>query len=62
MLDTKEGSMSYDWADKDGETPREKMVDFHTFKPWNWLIVGGTYTEEITREAGQLRNRYACSA
>ncbi|SHN39983.1 methyl-accepting chemotaxis protein-2, aspartate sensor receptor [Duganella sacchari] len=59
MLDTKEGSMRYDWADKDGETPREKMVEFHTFKPWNWLIVGGTYTEEITREAGQLRNRYA---
>jgi len=59
MLDTKEGSISYDWADKDGETPREKMVEFHTFKPWNWLIVGGTYTEEITREAAQLRNRYA---
>ncbi|MFS2002010.1 Cache 3/Cache 2 fusion domain-containing protein [Duganella sp. CT11-25] len=59
MLEAKEGSMRYDWADKDGETPREKMVEFHTFKPWNWLIVGGTYTEEITREAGQLRNRYA---
>jgi methyl-accepting chemotaxis protein-2 (aspartate sensor receptor) len=59
MLDIKEGSMRYDWADKDGESPREKMVEFHTFKPWNWLIVGGTYTEEITREAAQLRNRYA---
>jgi methyl-accepting chemotaxis protein len=59
MLDAKEGSMTYQWADKDGESPREKMVDFHTFKPWNWLIVGGTYTEEITKEAAQLRNRYA---
>jgi methyl-accepting chemotaxis protein len=59
MLEAKEGSMSYNWADKDGESPREKMVDFHTFKPWNWLIVGGTYTEEITKEAAQLRNRYA---
>jgi methyl-accepting chemotaxis protein-2 (aspartate sensor receptor) len=59
MLDAKEGGLSYDWADKDGESAREKMVEFHTFKPWNWLIVGGTYTEEITREAAQLRNRYA---
>jgi methyl-accepting chemotaxis protein-2 (aspartate sensor receptor) len=59
MLDAREGSLSYDWADKDGDAPREKMVEFHTFKPWNWLIVGGTYTEEITHEAGQLRNRYA---
>jgi methyl-accepting chemotaxis protein-2 (aspartate sensor receptor) len=59
MLEAKSGSMTYDWADKDSETPREKMVEFHTFKPWNWLIVGGTYTEEITQEAGQLRNRYA---
>ncbi|MTV39825.1 methyl-accepting chemotaxis protein [Duganella radicis] len=59
MLEAKSGSMTYDWADKAGETPREKMVDFHTFKPWNWLIAGGTYTEEITQEAGQLRNRYA---
>ncbi len=59
MLDAKEGSLTYDWAEKDGASPREKMVEFHTFKPWNWLIVGGTYTEEITREAAQLRNRYA---
>jgi methyl-accepting chemotaxis protein-2 (aspartate sensor receptor) len=59
MLDAKEGSLTYDWADKDNGAAREKMVEFHTFKPWNWLIVGGTYTEEITREAAQLRNRYA---
>jgi methyl-accepting chemotaxis protein-2 (aspartate sensor receptor) len=59
MLDAKQGSMTYEWADKDDDAPREKMVDFHTFKPWNWLIVGGTYTEEITKEAAQLRNRYA---
>ena len=59
MLEAKEGSMAYNWADSASATPREKMVEFHTFKAWNWLIVGGTYTEEITREAGQLRNRYA---
>ena len=59
MLEQKDGGTTYDWIEKEGAAPREKMVEFHTFKPWNWLIVGGTYTEEITREAGQLSNRYA---
>ncbi|MHA4871144.1 methyl-accepting chemotaxis protein [Duganella sp. PWIR1] len=59
MLEAKSGGLSYDWADQAGDAPREKMVEFHTFKPWNWLIVGGTYTEEITHEAATLRNRYA---
>ncbi|USX12107.1 Cache 3/Cache 2 fusion domain-containing protein [Oxalobacteraceae bacterium OTU3CAMAD1] len=59
MLKAKEGSMLYDWPDADGKEPREKMVEFKTFKDWNWLIVGGTYTEEITREAATLRNTYA---
>jgi methyl-accepting chemotaxis protein-2 (aspartate sensor receptor) len=35
------------------------MISFNTFGPWNWLIAGGTYTEEITREAQQLRSHYA---
>ena len=59
MLEAKSGGMTYNWAASDGEAPREKMVEFHTFKDWNWLIVGGTYTDEITREAATLRNRYA---
>jgi methyl-accepting chemotaxis protein-2 (aspartate sensor receptor) len=59
MLKAKEGSMTYDWPDADDKAPREKMVEFKTFKDWNWLIVGGTYTEEITREAASLRNTYA---
>ncbi|SEN92268.1 methyl-accepting chemotaxis protein-2, aspartate sensor receptor [Duganella sp. CF517] len=59
MLTAKQGSMTYDWPDADGKEPREKMVEFKTFKDWNWLIVGGTYTEEITREAATLRNTYA---
>jgi methyl-accepting chemotaxis protein-2 (aspartate sensor receptor) len=59
MLAAKQGSMTYDWPDADGKELREKMVEFKTFKDWNWLIVGGTYTEEITHEAAALRNRYA---
>ena len=59
MLEAKSGGMSYNWAASENESPRQKMVEFHTFKDWNWLIVGGTYTDEITSEAATLRNRYA---
>src|SRR5205823_1951751 len=40
------------------KAPRIKIAAFTLFKDWNWLIVGGSYEEEITREAAQLRNRY----
>ncbi|MGV7207446.1 Cache 3/Cache 2 fusion domain-containing protein [Oxalobacteraceae bacterium A2-2] len=59
MLEKTEGSMVYDWADKDGAKPREKLVTFDMFKGWGWLMVGSVYTDEITSEASQLRNRYA---
>ncbi|KQQ40302.1 chemotaxis protein [Duganella sp. Leaf126] len=59
MLEAKSGSMIYNWSEGPNQAAREKMVEFHTFKDWNWLIVGGTYTDEITGEAVMLRNRYA---
>ena len=59
MIEAKDGNLTYDWPDADGKELRERMAQYQTFKPWNWLIVGGTYSEEITREAVTLRNRYA---
>jgi methyl-accepting chemotaxis protein-2 (aspartate sensor receptor) len=59
MLETRDGTLRYDWADSPQAAPREKLVMFHTFKDWNWLVAGGTYSDEITAEAAQLRNRYA---
>jgi methyl-accepting chemotaxis protein-2 (aspartate sensor receptor) len=41
----------------DGEPPRKRIVAYNLFKDWNWLIAGGTYEDEIVREAAQLRNR-----
>jgi methyl-accepting chemotaxis protein-2 (aspartate sensor receptor) len=60
MLETKGGVIDYPWQNQEaGETrPRAKVVAYTLFKEWNWLIAGGTYEDEITREATQLRNRY----
>ncbi len=60
MLAKKSGVITYPWLNAaQGETrPRDKMVAYATFKEWNWLIAGGTYKDEITREANQLRNRF----
>ncbi|MES2757676.1 MAG: Cache 3/Cache 2 fusion domain-containing protein [Pseudomonadota bacterium] len=60
MLEKKNGVITYPWlnAEQGETTPRDKMVAYANFKEWNWLIAGGTYKDEITREANSLRNRY----
>jgi methyl-accepting chemotaxis protein-2 (aspartate sensor receptor) len=60
MLEKKDGIITYPWQDAEkGETaPRRKMVAYTEYKNWKWLIAGGTYEDEITREATELRNRY----
>jgi methyl-accepting chemotaxis protein len=60
MLETKHGLITYPWMNAEaGETsPRTKVAAYTLFKDWNWLIAGGTYEDEITKEAARLRNQY----
>ncbi|MBC7858674.1 MAG: Cache 3/Cache 2 fusion domain-containing protein [Burkholderiaceae bacterium] len=58
ILAQKDGVTRYPWANAGEAAPREKIVVFSHFKDWNWIIAGGVYTEEITTEVGQLRNRF----
>ena len=60
MLEKKTGVLTYPWLNAEqGETrARDKMVAYGYFKQWNWVVAGGTYTDEITSESSQLRNRY----
>ena len=61
MLETKNGSISYDWKNEGEQEAREKFAVYTWFKDWNWVIAGGTYADEITAEARALRNRYILS-
>jgi methyl-accepting chemotaxis protein-2 (aspartate sensor receptor) len=57
MLESKDGMTSYPWQNPDDAKPRTRVVAYSLFKDWNWLIAGGTYEDEIVREADSLRNR-----
>ena len=63
MLAQKDGAMRYTWT-APGETAasaREKQLYYRQFKDWQWIIAGGTFTDEITLEARQLRKQLAIS-
>jgi methyl-accepting chemotaxis protein len=52
--------MHYDWINKErGELePRDKLVVFFPIKNWNWVLAGGTYVDEYTKESSRVMRRY----
>lgn len=58
ILEKKNGLITYDWRNPGERNAREKVVVYATFEPWNWVVAGGTYRDEIIKEAVQLRVRY----
>ena len=61
MLAQKSGAMRYTWTapGQTAATAREKQLYYREFKDWRWIIAGGTFTDEITLEARQMRNQLA---
>jgi methyl-accepting chemotaxis protein len=57
ILAERQGVIRYPWANvKLGETSaRDKVAVFAEFKPWNWIIVSSTYTEEFTEMSRMVR-------
>jgi methyl-accepting chemotaxis protein-2 (aspartate sensor receptor) len=58
MLERKNGVLHYDSVDKGESSARERTAAFTHFKSWEWLIVGGSYTDEFTEDVRKLRNLY----
>ncbi|GAB3386811.1 methyl-accepting chemotaxis protein [Massilia agri] len=58
ILEKKQGNIVYDWQNPGESSPRQKFVAYGHIKDWNWIIAGGTYRDEITAAATQLRNRF----
>jgi len=58
MLEKKNGTLHYLWANAGDGKARQKIVSYTYFKDWDWVIAAGTDREEITAESNSLRNRY----
>lgn len=61
LMELREGTMLYPWQDQRNQSSKvdEKMVAFTHYAPWEWIIVGGTYTTEYTKEINALITRFA---
>ncbi len=51
----KEGIGTYEWTDAQGHTG-EKMMAFESIPNWGWQMATGSYIDEFTVEARNLRN------
>ena len=53
ILNNKGGVIRYPWINRElGETAvRDKLVVYHYFKEWNWIIAAGAPLEELNHEA-----------
>jgi PAS domain S-box-containing protein len=51
------GTIRYPWVNPElGErSPRQKMNKYIYFKPWDWIIVAGTYEDEIYQSLHQTQ-------
>ncbi|SFC78744.1 methyl-accepting chemotaxis protein [Massilia yuzhufengensis] len=58
ILEKKEGTIQYEWQNPGEAQARRKFVVYTHIKDWNWVIAGGTYLDEITAAASELRNRF----
>lgn len=61
MVKRKEGWIHYDWRTKGEVKPRRKIVRYHYFKPWNWIVAVGSYEDEFYAEANLIKGRIMMS-
>jgi methyl-accepting chemotaxis protein-2 (aspartate sensor receptor) len=54
ILEKKNGVVHYRWINAGESGAREKVAAFRHVASWNWIIVGGSYMEELTRTGKQM--------
>uniref|UniRef100_E6QUM2 Bacterial chemotaxis sensory transducer n=1 Tax=mine drainage metagenome TaxID=410659 RepID=E6QUM2_9ZZZZ len=64
MLEKKSGVLEYPWLDKalGGTSPRNRIVVYTYSKDFDWVIAGGTYVDEITKQSVDMLTRFALIA
>ena len=57
MCENKEGWIRYPWQNVGDKAPRQKIVRYAYFAPWDWIVAVGSYEDEFYREANQIKGR-----
>jgi two-component system NtrC family sensor kinase len=57
MCEKKEGWIRYPWQNIGDKAPRQKIVRYAYFAPWDWIVAVGSYEDEFYREANQIKGR-----
>lgn len=57
MCEKKEGWIRYPWQNVGDQAPRQKIVRYAYFAPWDWIVAVGSYEDEFYREANQIKGR-----
>ncbi|WP_280192285.1 methyl-accepting chemotaxis protein [Delftia sp. PS-11] len=54
ILERKQGSLAYSWANPGETQPRDKMIVFNHYEPWNWVFATSAYMDEFVAETRAL--------
>nr|WP_321404793.1 methyl-accepting chemotaxis protein [uncultured Desulfobacter sp.] len=52
-----QGHINYSWPKIGSKTDKPKSAYFRYFKPWNWIIVTGVFTDEIQNKVAEKRQQ-----
>ena len=61
MVKKKDGWIHYDWQSPGDSHPRRKIVRYHYYKPWDWIVAVGSYEDEFYAEANLIKGRILMS-
>jgi len=51
FLEKKNGTVRYRWINQGETSPRDKVAQLRHIETWNWIVIAGTYEEELTRSS-----------
>lgn len=57
MCERKNGWIRYPWQNETDPAPRMKIVRYHYFEPWDWIIAVGSYEDEFYQPSKEIQQR-----
>jgi len=57
MCEKKSGWIRYPWKNVGESKPRQKIVRYEYFAPWDWIVAVGSYEDEFYAEANLIKGR-----